>query len=232
MAGVVGLLAALALTATGCSTAPAAAQPVIKPSQEHQKKVSDFDPAMTVLDEDWVHEFGQDRKVSTPIAKAGLKILSMMFDEHPEYTVEGFVPTDGNWNEAAAKLRPLVDDAAFKKLESDWSSKKELPVMTSYRLGKDGKPNYTYHAKSGQTCTDTDKPYATNMEIATLTAGPDANGVQVPVFTGNVTLVVHCQEGGTLKGQMYTWFPMVKAGDTWLMRGEYQSNPAGAFTFE
>ena len=141
LAGVMGLLAALALTASGCSILPTPAQPVGTPHQAPQKKVSDFDPAMTTLAPEWAPAFGEDRAVSTPIAKAGIKILSAMYDEHPEYTVEGFVPTDATWNELAAKLEPLVNDAALKKMESDWSSKKELPVLTSYRSGvdKDGK---------------------------------------------------------------------------------------------
>ncbi|MCU1539892.1 MAG: hypothetical protein JWM01_839 [Arthrobacter sp.] len=225
--GVVGLLAALVLTASGCSTAPAKAkaQPVAILGQEPQKKVADYDPATAILDPEWGPAFGEDRAVSTPIAAAGIKILSAMFDEHPEYTVEGFVPTDANWNEAAARFKPLVDGAAFQEMETEWTSTKELPVLTSYGSGvdKDGKHTYTFTTESGQPCTYTAEPYATNMEGVSLTARPDESGTQVPVFSGHVTLAVSCKEGGILRGQMVTWFPMTKVGDAWLMMGSYES---------
>lgn len=228
------LLAALALTASGCSIVPAPAKPVSVQSQEPQKKVADFDPSMTILDPDWAPAFGEDRKVSTPIATAGIKILSVMFDEHPEYTVEGFVPTEANWTESAAKLKPLVDDSAFTFMASSWKTKKELPIITSYRTeaDKDGKHTYTYTSESGQKCTDSEKPYDRSMEGAFLTTQADESGAPVPVFGGNVTLTIHCKEGTTLKGQMATSFPMKKVGSSWVMTAGYVSNQAAKFHFE
>lgn len=70
------------------------------------------------------------------------------------------------------------------------------------------------------------------MELATLTALPDETGTQVPVFSGHVTVTVSCKEGGTLKGQMYTWFPMTKVGGAWLMMDTHESSPATKFTME
>lgn len=238
MAGLVGLLMALALTATGCQVtanpngspngpqaAPAQAAPVLP-------KVGDFDPELARLGEEWTASFGEDRAVATPFAAAGLKILSVMFDAHPEYTLGGFVPTDKEWKMASDEMQPLVNAKAMQHMQSEWNADKTLPHMMSYRTkpDKDGIRDYTYTTESGEKCTDGDKPYEYKTETVTLAAGTDESGKQVPLFTSHVSVTVHCKEGGMLQGQMFAWFPMEKVNGKWIMLDTYEVNPAGPFT--
>jgi hypothetical protein len=235
MAGLVGLLMALALTATGCQMIPnanlgnAGAQPT--PIVPPVKKVADFDPAKATIGEEWTTNFGQDPAVSTPFATAGLKIMSVMFDAHPEYTLGGFVPTDKEWSAVAGEFKPLVNAKAMQYMESEWNADKTLPVMTSYRSkpNKDGVQDYTYTTEAGEKCTYGDKPYEYKTEAVTLSAGTDASGAQVPLFTGNVSVTVHCKEGTLLQGQMFAWFPMVQVDGKWIMFETYEVNPTGPF---
>jgi hypothetical protein len=234
MAGFVGLLMALALTATGCQVIPnpngdKAAAPV--QAAPVAPKVSAFDPAMTILGEEYVAAFGEDREVSTPIAVDGLKIMSVMFDAHPEYTLGGFVPADKEWSAISGELEPLVNSKALQYMKSQWTADKTLPVMTSYRTkpDKDGVHGYTYTTETGEKCTDADKPYEYKTEAITLTAGADESGIMLPVFTGNVSVTVHCKEGTLLQGQMFAWFPMQKVNGKWIMFDTYEVNPAGPF---
>jgi hypothetical protein len=231
MAGFAGLLMAVALTASGCAPAQPPAAGNAPTTAVKVKKVADFDPTMTILDPEWDPAFGQDRAFSTPIATAGLKILSVMFDKHPEYTLGGFVPTDKEWSATVADFKPLVNAKAMQKMESEWSADKTLPVMTSYRSkpDKDGVHGYTYTTEAGEKCTDGDQPYEYKTEGLTLTARPDESGTQVPVFSGNVSLVVHCKEGILLEGQIFAWFPMQKVDGKWIMLDTYEANPTGPF---
>lgn len=232
MAALVGLLMALTLAATGCQIAPnpngQQAAPIAAPSVS---KVADFDVSMTTLDAEWVAAFGEDRAVSTPIAETGLKILSLMFDAHPEYTVNGFVPTDREWSAVSNELTPFMNAAAAESAYSKWNADKTLPVMTSYRskLDKDGNRSYTYTTESGEKCTDSDKPYEYKTAGLSLTARPDENGTQIPVFSGNVNVTVHCKEGKFLQGQMYAWFPLVEVDGKRIILDTYEVNPAAPF---
>lgn len=226
-----GLLMGLTLIGSGCAPAQPPAAGNAPSASAKVKKVSDFDPSMTILDPEWGPVFGEDRAVSTPIATAGLKILSVMFDSHPDYTLGGFIPTDKDWSAVAGDLKPLVNEKALQYMESQWSTDKTLPVMTSYRSkpDKNGVHGYTYTTEAGERCTDGDIPYEYKTEGLTLTARPDENGTQVPVFSGNVSLIVHCKEGILLEGQIYAWFPMQKVDGKWIMLDSYEANPTGPF---
>lgn len=227
----VGLLIALTLTASGCSVLPVASNAKGTQPVPTVKKVADFDPAKAVLDPEWEAAFGKDRAVSTPIATAGLKVLSVMFDSHPEYTLGGFVPTDKEWDTVAGDFEPLVNAKALQHMQSEWNADKTLPVMSSYRSkpDKDGVHGYTYTTEAGEKCTDGDQPYEYKTELLTLTARPDASGNQIPIFSANVSLTVHCKEGGQMYGQMYGWFQLEKVDDKWIMLDTYEFNPIGKF---
>lgn len=232
MTGVAGLLMALALTATGCQAASnpnggLQAAPTLPPVS----KVADFDPSMTTLGEEYEAAYGQDRAVSTPLATAGLKILSVMFDEYPEYTLGGFVPTDTEFNTVATQLAPLINSKAMLTMDSKWRADKTLPVMTSYRTktDKDGVHGYTYTTEEGEQCTDGEKPYEYKTQGLTLGAGTDESGSQAPIFMGHVDVTVHCKEGTLLKGQMFAWFPMQEVNGNWIVLDTYEVNPAGPF---
>lgn len=232
MIGITGALLALTLTGTGCSILPKTGNSAAEtPPAPPVKKVTEYDPAAAILDPEWEAVFGQDRTLATPIATAGLKILSVMFDEHPEYTLGGFVPADKDWTAVAASLKPLVNTKAMQYMESEWSADKTLPVMTSYRSkpDKDGVHSYTYTTEAGEKCTDAGTPYEYKNEAVTLTARPDSEGNQVPVFTSNVSVVLHCQEGIILHGQLYAWFPMVEVDGKWIMLDMYEAKPTGTF---
>lgn len=119
-------------------------------------------------------------------------------------------------------------------MQSKWAEDKTLPVITSYRSkpNAEGVHGYTYTTERGEKCTDTDKPYGIHMNQATLSAEVNSNGVQVPVFSATVKLVIECQEGGKLEGQMQTYYGMKQegAGGTWIIANEYGSDPGVAFT--
>jgi hypothetical protein len=234
LAGVAGLLAALALTATGCQVAPNPSGPVATRQEVPLQKVADFDPSGVTTDAAWVAAFGDNPALSSGAARDGLKILAIMYGEYPAYTVQGFVPTEEHFIDVSSKLRPLVNDAAFQHMQSKWAEDKTLPVITSYRSrpNAEGVHGYTYTTERGEKCTDTAEPYGIDMSHAALTAMPDANGIETPVFSATVNLVIDCQEGGKLEGQMQTYYGMKQEGEdgAWIIANEYGSDPGGAFT--
>lgn len=172
--------------------------------------------------------FGDDRAIATPAAALGNKVLSLTFDQFPQYTVGGFDPTQEDFNQVSAAAKPFMTAEAFQKVEADWASKKDLPVLKTGRTDRDGNFSQTYVTEAGENCTDSDKPYDLKPVLNTLLTIPNENQVELPSFLSNTEVTVHCKEGGTLQGQMQMWFPLVQENGSWLA-GPVQVKPAAPF---
>lgn len=229
-----GLLAVLSLAVSGCgataSPAPAVTSeaPAVTPSATstgHQNQVADFDPTKIAVDKTYIEAFGKDAKRINAIAKDGIRILSVMYGEHPEYTVHGFVPTEDHWKTISAKLTPLVNDTAFSFIKDEWETMGDLPVLTAhgYGNGKDGEQDYTITDDSGEKCTDSDRPYEVDLTDLDLKAMTDGAKVMRPWLSGALKVTVFCQQGGRLEGIYGTSFLMEKQGDKWLMTYGYEA---------
>lgn len=222
IAGIVGLLVALVLAISGCGvvnsvlgkgdSGDAFSAPVTKP----------------MLASDWVDDYGKDPALPKQISDAGVKIMAVMFDAFPQYTVAGFTPSEQNWTESSEKIKPLVSAQSFQTLQSYWDKNKTLPAMTSYHEDQNVAGKYTndFQTSDGQTCGATDKPYSLQMVTVILNSQS-----KVPLFNGVVGVTAQCKDGSTLKGKMRMSFQMEKndAGD-WVMKDSYKLNNAEAFT--
>lgn len=212
VAGVVGLVAALSITASGCSLIPGMGNS----TEPAQGQIASYDPSKVVGDAEFQAAHGVNPAWTTDIAKSGLSLVSTMFEKHPEYTVEGFVPTQDNWNDVLNQLAPFLSESATETLNASWYDNKSLPVLTSGTFAREG-------------CTEGDQPYDVSLDGASVTSThDDMSGANNPTFVANVTVTIRCKEGGTLKGQMHTSIPMTQEKG-WRMHKGATSEAVGEF---
>lgn len=238
IAGAIGLLAALSLTASGCSapaedsTSPAAETGTSAPAPEAPvktapaaaeapNKVANFDPSKIVVEHSYVEAFGYEQTEIDAISNDATKIVSVMFGEHPEYRVKGFVPTEEHWATVSAEMRPLVNDAAFAFMQENWTGK-NLPALTTYREGHGADQTYTYTTAAGEACTDSPTvPYDAEMTSLSIGGMNSLGNVMAPKATAKFSATVTCEQGGTMKGVLGASFLMEKQGDKYLMAHGY-----------
>lgn len=227
VAGIFGVLAALSITASGCSLVPGLGNSAELPKGQ----IASYDPSQVAADSEFQAAFGINPEWTKDIAKSGLSILSIVFEAYPDYTVEGFVPTQDDWNAVLNKIAPLTTSSATEYVNSKWYEDKTMPVVTSYRtaLEADGSRSYTSTTAAGEKCTASAKPYSANLDTARVTAKHDeTTGANTPMFIADVSLTIHCKEGGTYSGLMRTSIPM-KQEDGWRMHTGALSEPVGEF---
>ncbi|WP_223884063.1 hypothetical protein [Pseudarthrobacter sp. BIM B-2242] len=190
---------------------------------------SSLDPATVELGELWVNKLGNDPALATSAAEVGNKVLNIVFDQFPQYTVGGFTPTQADFDQVIAAAKPIMTPDAIQTLESDWASKKSIPTLTSGRTDRDGNFSQTYVTEAGESCTDSDQPYEVKPVHNVLLTLTDENQIEVPSFMSNVSVRSHCKEGGMLQGQMQLWFTLVQENGTWLVSRAPQVKPAAPF---
>lgn len=227
-----GLLAVIALTATGCQVAPnpnpvGAQAPA--PTTTPKTPASSLDPATVELGELWVNKLGNDPALATSAAEVGNKALNVIFDQFPQNTVGGFKPTQADFDQVIAAYKPFTKADAIERLESDWANKQEIPTLKSGRVDKDGNFSQTYVTEAGESCTDSDQPFDVKPVHNVLLTLTDENQIELPAFMASVNVRSHCKEGGMLQGQMQVWFPLVQENGTWLVSREPQVKPGAPF---
>lgn len=135
MAGLVGLLMALTLSATACSDpmswgaskGPASPAPEVTPVTKisSMKLIKDGDF------EGWNSMDGETDFKWSPADVASMEknataALEILAQRHPEFTVEGFKTTPEIWNNTVApELKPLATTAGWTNLTNGWT--KEVP---------------------------------------------------------------------------------------------------------
>lgn len=213
VAGAIGLIAAVALGASGCELLPGGAE---------TGAARGYKAEHAELQQEWIAAYGEDREVATPVAKAGIEALAAMYEDFPQYTVHGFVPTDESIAEVTAVFRPISTEATIKRIESEFAKDKTLPVMTSYRteINSEGVHGYAVTAPSGEKCTDATTPYKASVNQVYLTSSKD----KVPGIIANVGVTVHCQEGYRLAMTMRTTFDLVQQDGKWLLADNYNAD--------
>jgi hypothetical protein len=203
IAGTAALLAALALTASGCSVASAQSAPQGTPSPTATagKRLADIATANADSDfEGWNTGDGTPFKWSEAdkksMEKNGLAILQVLIEDHPEFTVEGFKPTLEIWDkEVAPKLKPLTLSTAWPQLTADWMRETPAedgrfedmdarfphnPILTNRPelLNGDKYPGYdvirSWKSDKGEKCSPSDQPYATDVKGISITTRVDA----------------------------------------------------------
>lgn len=176
VAGAIGLITVVALGASGCELLPGGA-----PTGAARGYKAEY----AELQQEWIAAYGEDREIATPVAKAGIEVLAAMYEDFPQYTVHGFVPTDETRAEVTSAFRPISTDATIKRIESEFAKDKSLPVMTSYRskVNSEGVHGYTFTAPSGEKCTDAATPYEASVNQLFLTS----NKEKVPASSQRLT---------------------------------------------
>lgn len=206
-AGAMGLMAVVVLVASGCELLPGA-QPKFP--------IKNYQFAGVELTEEFKAAYGDDRKLAEPIVDAATDVLAVKYDQFPQYTVHGFVPTDENFQATVEALRPLVTEESIKESEADWAKDKSLPVQQSYRpeLNSEGVHGYTFTAPSGEKCTDSDTPRTYEPGLLSISAKDD----KTPVVNSNVGVNIHCQEGYRMNINITDKLEMVQKDGKWIMR--------------
>lgn len=261
IAGVAGLLAALTLTATGCQVAPnpngAQAAPPVQ--EAPQVKLTDVEVTADSDYEGWNSMDGEvgfrwSEADKAAQQKNGKAILQVLFEDHPEFTVDGFKATSEVWkSEVAPKLQPLTLSSKWAMLTGAWS--KEVPAEDGkiaseetepYRnpvltnrpeiLNGDKYPAYTiqrsWKSKSGETCSPSDKPYDINVQAISITTRPEGNSFAsaYPLLTPQLEIAIHCKEGGKLKAAVSPTIQMKKENGEWRLSGMSWFTGPGPFT--
>lgn len=176
--------------------------------------------------------------------KNGKAILQVLFEDHPEFTVDGFKTTPEVWNsEVAPKLQPLTLSSKWAMFTGAWV--KEVPaedgkiapeetepylsnpVLTNRPeiLNGDKYPEYTiqrsWKSKSGETCSPSDKPYDVNVQAISITTRPEGNSFAsaYPLLTPQLEITIHCKEGRKLKAAVSPSIQMKKENGEWLLSG-------------
>jgi hypothetical protein len=205
VAGVVGLLAALSLTAAGCQVGPTAGKPPasFEAPAEPKVKLATLEVHANQEYEGWNSMDGEVGFKWSEADKAGMEkngkaILEVLIEDHPEFTVEGFTPTPEIWNnEIAPKLKPLTLDSVWQKEIDLWMKPvpagdgrweatettpyESNPILTNHPqiLNGDKYPGYdiirSWKSLSGETCSPSDKPYDVKTEALTITTRPEGN---------------------------------------------------------
>lgn len=204
MAEVVGLLAALTLTASGCTGAngPAAGFIPAAPSSPTNKLStlsvnydSDFEGWNSMNGET---NFKWSKADKASMEKNGKALLQILIEDHPEYTVEGFKRTPEEWNsKVAPKLKPLTLSSAWPTFTKAWT--KEVPsedgkikggAMTPFEpnavltnspeiLNGDAYPDYdvirSWKSQAGEKCSVSDQPYEIDGKGISLTTRPEGD---------------------------------------------------------
>lgn len=239
VAGVTGLLAALALTASGCSapaesnvpsgaetatSAPASEAPVeTKPAVvETPNKVATFDIKKTIIDPSYVDAFGYEQSEIDAISRDGVKIASVMYAEHLDWTLKGFQRTEEHWNIISTELRPLINDSAFAFIQKEYAEKQKIPALAANQTDA-GEPK-TYTTPSGKSCTDSPTtPYDVELTKVELSAANSIGNVMAPVLKEQFTVTITCEQGYQMRGVLGVSFVMEKSGDKYLMAHGYSA---------
>jgi hypothetical protein len=205
VAGVVGLLAVLTITASGCTFGNRADNVYVPPAPEATPMVKlstlpvtyDSDAeGWNSMDGELNFKWSEADKAS--MEKNGKAILQVLIEDHPEFTVEGFQRTPEAWNnEVAPKLKPLTLSSAWPTFTKSWT--KEVPsedgkikegdttpfepnaVLTNSPeiLNGDAYPDYdvirSWKSKSGEKCSVSDQPYEIDGRGISITTRPEGN---------------------------------------------------------
>jgi hypothetical protein len=267
-AGAAALLAALVMTASGCSSAPAQSaesaprgqQGAASPTATPGKKLADAgapvpDKEFTGFNIGTGVVFNWSDADKQSMEKNGLAILKVLIEDHPEYTVAAFKPTQEAWDkDVAPQLKPLTFSTSWPTLTEAWlrevpsedgllddSSPVRNPVLTSRPevLASD-KTGYTiirsWKSDKGEKCSASDTPYGIDVKGVSITSRVEAIGdasAVFPIISATFDVTVHCQEGGTMTvPQVQTQIPMKKENGEWLLRDAniFASNSAKVIT--
>lgn len=211
VAGAIGLITAVALGSSGCELLPGGAE----------KGVRGNNKAGIELNQEYIAVYGDDRKAAEPVMDAGINALALMYDDFPQYTVNGFVPTDENLKEVVTAFKPISTEGTIKRIETEFAEDKSLPVMTSYRtkVNSEGVHGYTFTAPSGEKCTDAATPYEVAIGLINLSVGEN----KTPAIIAQAGVTVHCQEGYRVALTMRTTFDLVQQDGKWLLADNYKA---------
>jgi hypothetical protein len=231
MVGFVGLLMALALTASGCTPAqPPAAGNAPTPSATQAAKLSTM---KLITDGDFEGWNSMDGEVGfkwsdadkASMEKNGTAILEILAQSHPEFTVEGFKPTREILDSTiAAELKPLTVSSAWSTVEAGWlkgvpnedgplTGDDQNPFVTNPFLtnrpellessGSDYNVVRSWRTSGGEKCSPSDKPIEVNPVAISATTRPEGNSFAsaYPLITGKLDLSIPCKEGGKLNVQ-------------------------------
>lgn len=246
IAGVVGLLAALALTAIGCAAQaedyppPAAEMPESSTGAPEApvetapavvgtpNKVATFDIKKTIIDESYVDAFGYDQSEIDAISRDGVKIASVMYGEHNDWTLKGFEQTEEHWNTISTELRPLLNDSAFAFIQKDYDEKQRIPALATNRSASGETETYT--TASGKECTDSPTtPYDVELTKVEIHATNSIGNVMTPMLKEHFTVTITCEQGYQMRGVLGLSFLMEKSGDKYLMNHGYSSGASQKF---
>jgi hypothetical protein len=203
MARIAGLLAVLALTATGCQVAPnpggpqnPAPTPADAPKVKFSTLPATYDPdaeGWNSMDGELNFKWSAADKAS--IEKNGRAILEVLVEDHPEFTVEGFERAPEVWDSRVApKLKPVTLSSAWPTYTTAWT--KEIPpedgnieegetapftpvaVLTNApeileSSGMDYKIVRSWKSKSGEKCSVSEHPYEINARSISISTRPD-----------------------------------------------------------
>jgi hypothetical protein len=198
------LLAALALTASGCAIGGGnrADNHYVEPPVPKVKLATlpvIYDPDA----EGWNSMAGEvnfawSEADKASMEKNGKAILEVLIEDHPEFTVEGFQRTPEEWDsKVAPKLQSLTLSSAWPILTNSWT--KETPaedgrieegdtapfepnvVLTNSPeiLNGDDYPNYdiirSWKSSDGEQCSVSDKPYEIDLKGISSTTRPEGD---------------------------------------------------------
>jgi hypothetical protein len=223
-AGLTGLLAvaALALSACGSSAADEARKHPLPPVPPKENFASLGDSKKVELEAGFSETFSAAQEKA--ISQAGLKVLQIIAQDHPEYTKYGFKPSLEQFDkEVAPALKPLVAPHAWANLRTSWGKGQSFAITAYNPDSKD----WTVENKAGEKCTAS-KDSAFELSLAGWSLRRiELNGTIVPVFDGNVNAFVHCQEGGLAMRQVVFNYNMEQVGGQWKMGSEAHLEDAG-----
>lgn len=238
-AGIAGFLAALALSASGCSAqagnnAPSGAETVTSaPAPEASvktapavvetpNKVATFDIKKAIVDRSYVDAFGYEQSEIDAIFRDGVKIASVMNDQHLDWTLKGFKQTEEHWNIISTELRPLLNDSAIAFIQQEYAEKQKIPVLTANQTDT-GEPR-TYTTASGKECTDSPTtPYDVELTKLELHAMNSIGNIMAPALKEQFTVTITCEQGYQMRGSLGLSFLMEKSVDKYLMNHGYSS---------
>jgi hypothetical protein len=242
--GVVGLLAALALTASGCSAGANRATPPSVPAQEAAPKTKLADAP--IFPDDYYKSEGIPEALwyteadIAAIKKNAIAALQVLIEDHPEFTVEGFQPTPEIWNnEVAPKLKPLIMGSKWKNMTEDWMKVSVADetitadqtfdfranvVLTNNPIIKDDSKHPLYDVirswktEGGEKCSPSDKSYDVDVKGVGMTSFSSEDDSYVyPMVSSNMAVTVHCKEGGKLKTDLLETVELRPENGQWLV---------------
>lgn len=216
--GLTSLLVVAALALSSCSGSAAADEArknPLPPVQAKQDFLALGDSKKIDVEAGFNETFNADQEKA--IGQAGLKVLQVVAQDHPEYTKFGFTPTLEQFDkEVAPALQPLVAPHAWENLRTAWGNGQSYAITAYNPDTKD----WTVENEAGEKCTAS-KDSAYDLSLAGWSLRRvELNGTVVPVFKGNVDAYVHCQEGGLAMRQVGLMYNLEQVGGEWKMGSE------------